>query len=444
MVQISLQKKRWQMQTFKPGWHNAISRHVSFGYICLISIIKMKHLLFLCFLMISIVDVMAQSPNNFSLGFADSVRSKLLKEQRQLLLYTPYQGKRSRAATKDQYPVIYVLDGENNFRSVAITVERLADMGMCPPMIVVGIPNTDRNRDLTPTTVANNTDGVKNSGGGERFISFIERELIPHIDSNYLTAPYKLLIGHSLAGLMVVQTMVHHKDLFNGYIAIEPSIWWDNHKVLNEVKSAIETNSYVHQTLFLAIANHMDRGVDTTAVQADTSDQTELTRYNLDLIHHVHKHPENKLRFKEVYYANDNHQTVPLIAVYDALRFIFDYYVFPRYAGYQITNPNLPSVITAHYRKIAEELGYQVLPDEPLVNNLGYYALRSKQYDMAGKLFALNVLNYPKDANPQDSYGDYYLAKGDRNNAISCFKKALAISEIPETRAKLNLLLKDK
>jgi len=385
--------------------------------------------------------VNAQSPSNFSLGFADSVRSIILKEHRPLLIYTPYQGKRSRTATAERYPVLYVLDGENNFRSVAITVERLADMGLCPPMIVVGIPNTDRSRDLTPTTVANNADGVKNSGGGEHFLSFIEKELIPHIDSNYLTAPYKLLMGHSLGGLMVVQAMVHHKSLFNSYIAIEPSIWWDGHKVLNEAKNAIEKESYAHQTLFLAIANHMEKGVDTTAVQTDTSDQTELTRYNLELIHHVHQHPENKLRFATMYYPNDNHGTVPLIAAYDALRFIFDYYAFPKYSEYQISNPNLPAVITAHYRKITEELGYQVFPDESLVNNLGYYALRSKKFDMAGKLFALNVLNYPRDANPQDSYGDYYLAKEDNNNAILCFKRALAIKEIPETRAKLDLLL---
>jgi tetratricopeptide (TPR) repeat protein len=101
-------------------------------------------------------------------------------------------------------------------------------------------------------------------------------------------------------------------------------------------------------------------------------------------------------------------------------------------------------VITDHYHKITEELGYQVLPDVSLVNNLGYYALRSKQFEVAGKLFALNVLNYPGDANLQDSYGDYYLAKRDKKNAIMCFKKALFITEIPETRAKLNLLLKGK
>ena len=147
---------------------------------------------------------------------------------------------------------------------------------------------------------------------------------------------------------------------------------------------------------------------------------------------------------KQVYYGNDNHGTVPFIAAYDALRFIFDYYAFPRYSEYQITNPNLASVITDHYHKITEKLGYQVLPNVSLVNNLGYYALREKQYEVAEKLFALNVLNYPDDANLQDSYGDYYLEKGDKKNAMIWFKKALSIREIPETRAKLNLLLKDK
>jgi hypothetical protein len=188
----------------------------------------------------------------------------------------------------------------------------------------------------------------------------------------------------------------------------------------------------------------MERGVDTTAVQADTSEQTELIRYNLELIHHQKRHPENKLRFKYAYYENEDHGTVPFIAAYDAIRFVFDFYAFPRYAEYQITNPNLPNVIIDHYRKITEQLGYQVLPNASLVNNLGYYALRTKRFDMAGQLFALNVRNYPLDANLHDSYGDYYMAIEDKENAISCFKKALSITEIPETRSKLNELLKKK
>lgn len=389
-------------------------------------------------------SAMCQTQISFNLGFADSIKSTVLNEQRPLLIYTPYSGKKNRANATQIYPVIYVLDGESNFRSVAITIERLADVGLCPASIVVGIPNTNRNRDLTPTAVFNNTDGVTNSGGGEKFLSFIEKDLIPYIDSNYPTAPYRLFMGHSLGGLMVMQAIVHHKDLFNAYIAIDAAIWWDNHKILKEAKATIEKNSFAKRSLFLAIANRMERGVDTTAVQADTSEQTELIRYNLDLIHHLNRHPENKLRFKYAYYANENHGTVPYIAAYDAIRFVFDYYAFPRYAEYQITNPNFPSILIEHYRKITEQLGYQVVPDASLVNNLGYFALRTKRFEVAGQLFALNVRNYPLDANLHDSYGDYYMAMGNNKNAISCFKRALSIAEIPETRSKLNELLKKK
>ncbi|WP_071781074.1 alpha/beta hydrolase-fold protein [Adhaeribacter aquaticus] len=403
----------------------------------------MKYFFNFLILFFTVFGATAQSQMKFSLGFADSVKSSVLNEQRHLLVYTPYAGKQTRATSTQTYPVLYVLDGESNFRSVAVTVERLAQLGLCPPMIVVGIANTDRSRDLTPTAVANNTSGVHNSGGGEKFLSFIERELIPHIDSNHPTAPYKLLWGHSLGGLMVMQTMAHNKDMFNGYIAIDAAIWWDKHRVLDESKSALGKGGYEGKTLFLAMANRMEKGVDTTAVQSDTTEQTELIRYNLDLVRHIRRHPGNKLRFRHAYYENESHNTVPFIASYDALRFLFDYYAFPT-GDSQINHPDLPSLIAEHYRRVSKELGYQILPGANLVNNLGYYSLGQKKYDVARQLFNMNVLNYPKDANLQDSFGDYYKAVGDKKNAIAWYKKALAVMEIPETRAKLNELTKKK
>ncbi len=386
----------------------------------------------------------AQAQTDFKLGFTDSIESRILKEQRQLLVYTPFSGKKTKKDSKEIYPVLFVLDGENHFRSVAVTVERLSDMGLCPPMIVIGIPNTNRTRDLTPTTDSNNTDGIRHSGGGENFLSFIGKELIPYIDSKYPTAPYRLIMGHSLGGLMAMQAMVHHQDLFNAYILIDAAIWWDNHRVLTESKVALGKNTYESKTLFLAMANRMERGIDTAAVQLDTLEQTELIRYNLDLVHSIQKHPESKLKFKDVYYPNDNHGTVAFIAAYDALRFVFDYYSIPRYKEYETTNPNLPAVITTHFQRISKALGYQVLPDASLVNSLGYRALNLKQYDAAKRLFALNERNYPNNANLQDSFGDYYKAVKDKKNAISQYQKALAIEEIPETRAKLNALLKEQ
>ena len=404
----------------------------------------MKYLIYLYFFALLAPRAFAQSQPDFTLGFADSVKSTVLNEQRPLLIYTPYANKKIKPSTKETYPILYVLDGENHFRSVAAIVELLGNSGVCPPMIVVGIPNTNRTRDLTPTAVEDNNDGVKNSGGGEKFISFLEKELMPYIESSYPTAPYKILMGHSLGGLMVMHTLVHHKDLFNAYIPIDAAIWWTDHKILNEAKLVFEKDNYQNKTLFLAIANRMEKGIDTTAVQSDASEKTELIRYNLELIHHIKQLPKNGLRFKYRYYEDESHGTVAFIAAYDALRFLFDSYEFPRFANYTTENPHLKTLITEHYNTISKQLGYKVLPDRSLVNSLGYRALNQKQLALAKELFEMNVLNFPEDANLFDSFGDYYNAVGDKKNAIGWYKKALSLTDIPETREKLHKLQAEK
>lgn len=403
---------------------------------------KKSTILFICIFLNFLANVPLMAQPGYTLGFADSITSTILKEQRPLMIYTPYKGKKDRKTTKETFPVLYVLDGENNFRSVAVMVERLISTGSCPPMIVVGIPNTNRGRDLTPTAVVDGPDGIKNSGGGNQFMSFMEKELVPYMEDNFAASSYKLLMGHSLGGLMVINTLVHYPNLFNAYISIDAALWWDDHSIIKESKKDIAKSIYKNRTLFMSIANRMEKGMDTLAVQSDTSENTELIRYNLDLIHYIKQHPENKLRFAYAYYESETHGTVSFISAYNALRFIFKDYAFPIDAEHQVTNPVLTSVITEHYLSISKQLGYSVLPDASLVNSLGYRALHEKQFEVAGRLFALNVMNYPKDANCEDSYGDYYLAIGDKINAIERFKKALALEEIGETRHKLNALLK--
>src|SRR6201999_1400890 len=100
----------------------------------------------------------------------------------------------------------------------------------------------------------------RGTGGGENFTAFIEKELMPHIDSLYPTAPYRILIGHSLGGLMVINTMVNHPNLFSAYIAIDPSMWWDDRKLLQQTATVLTREKFTGKTLFLAIANTMPAG----------------------------------------------------------------------------------------------------------------------------------------------------------------------------------------
>jgi len=392
----------------------------------------------------------AQPNSKIILGNIDSIQSKILNEQRKIWVYVPDEDQ-SGTYAKQKYPVVYLLDGDAHFYSVVGMIQQLSSVNgntICPKMIVVGIPNTDRTRDLTPTHVDADppymdSASSKTSGGGEHFISFIEKELMPHIDSLYPTAPYRMLIGHSFGGLTAMNTFIHHTKLFNSYVVIDPSMWWDGLKLLKEAKQDLAAKKYDGVSLFLGIANTMDDGMDTMKVKKDTSSNSKHIRSILALSNYLSSNKQNGLKFKYKYYNDDNHGSVPLITEYDALHFIFDFYNLKlNFKDFFDPKKRLDTMIDNHYKYVSQKFGYTVNAPEDFVNGMGYQFLNLKQYDKAEGFFKMNVANYPGSYNVYDSMGDFYDAKGDKAKAIENYKKALTIKDAPETKQKLEKLLK--
>ncbi len=393
------------------------------------------------------IGAFAQKDNKVTIGTIDSIHSKILNEQRKIWIYVPNSWQ---ADSKQRYPVLYLLDGDAHFYSVVGMIQQLSQVNgntVCPEMIVVGIPNTDRTRDLTPTHIAADPPFMdstfsKTSGGGEQFVSFIEKELMPHIDSLYPTEPYKMLIGHSFGGLTVINILLNHTKLFNSYICIDPSMWWDKMNFLNATKKSLLEKKFSGTTLYLGIANTMEESMKITKVQSDTSVKTRHIRSILDLDKHIKGQKQNGLKYGSKYYSNDDHGSVPMIAEYDGLRFIFDKYRFKlSFKDFTDSTIDLAKKFETHYQEVSKQFGYTVSPPENMLNSLGYEFLQQKQYAKAGKLFKMNVENYPNSFNVFDSYGDYFMAIGDKSKAIEYFKKALTLKDNPESRKKINELL---
>ena len=391
----------------------------------------------------------SQTDNKVTIGTIDSIQSKILGEQRKIWVYVPNSGPAD-IYSKQRYPVIYLLDGDAHFYSVVGMIQQLSQVNgntICPEMIVVGIPNTDRTRDLTPTHVDADPPFMdsafsKTSGGGEQFISFIEKELMPHIDSIYPTQAYKMFIGHSFGGLIVMNTVVNHTKLFNSYIAIDPSMWWDKMNYLKATKKTLAAKNFAGTTLYLGIANTMDEGMDISKVQNDTSSGTRHIRSILDLDKTIKNQKQNGLRYESKYYSNDDHGSVPMIAEYDAMRFIFDKYRFKlSFKDFTDSSIALADKYEQHYKEVSKLFGYKVTPPENNINGMGYQFLQQKQYNKAGGFFKMNVDNYPESYNVFDSYGDYFAEIKDKSKAIENYKKALTIKETPDTRKKLEKLL---
>ena len=189
-----------------------------------------------------------ESNKPFILGVIDEIQSKELNEKRILNIYLP-EGYNTKDTIK--YPVIYLLDGSANEDFIHIVgivqFNSFEWIGQVPESIVVGIASVDRKRDFTfPTTIPEEKKSFPTSGYSDKFISFLEKELQPFIQTNYKANSSKTIIGQSLGGLLTTEILIKKPGLFNKYIIVSPSLWWDNGSLLNYPFSNIgNTDIYI-------------------------------------------------------------------------------------------------------------------------------------------------------------------------------------------------------
>ena len=390
----------------------------------------------------------AQTDNKIVIGKVDSVYSTILKEKRKVWVYVPnMDGVQN---TGQRFPVLYLLDGEGHFHSVVGLIQQLSQVNgntIVPEMIVVGIPNTDRTRDLTPTRIISDppmmdTNSSKSTGGNENFAAFLEKELIPHIDSAFPTQPYRLLIGHSFGGLAVMNILTNHTKLFNAYIAIDPSMWYDKEQFLKTTQKKLASQKFNGTSLYVGIANTLAEGMTLEKLKKDTTVETRHIRSIFAMDKFIKANSQHGLKYASKYYGDDDHGSVPLISEYDGLRFIFSWYrlkLSP--SDFMNADTAIVQKYRRHYQTVSKEFGYKVSPQEMQINGLGYFILSQKHYEKAAALFRMNIENYPQSGNTYDSYADALLAMKDTVAAITNYKKALSMTKSEETKQKLDKLL---
>jgi uncharacterized protein len=222
----------------------------------------MKHLILsFCFLVLSIVSIGQQdwSPFPLEMGERITLFSEELQEIREVNIYLP-EGYRDSLHLK--YPVIYLLDGSMNedFLHVAGLMQFLNMMGMHEPSIVIGIANVDRKRDFTyPTTIEADKRDFPTTGGSAKFISFLEKDLKPFLQLVYgRMNGEETLIGQSLGGLLATDILINHPTLFDNYVIVSPSLWWDNESLLigAEEKLKAIANGERHISIIVGKGEH--------------------------------------------------------------------------------------------------------------------------------------------------------------------------------------------
>jgi predicted alpha/beta superfamily hydrolase len=194
-------------------------------------------------------SVQAVGTKPFVLGVIEKIQSKVLGEERTLNIYLP-EGYNKNDTTR--YAVTYLLDGSADEDFIHIVglyqFYSFEWINRVPKTIVVGIATVDRRRDFTyPTTIEKDKKKYPTTGHSDKFIAFIEKELQPFIENRYKVNASKTIIGESLGGLLATEILLKKPALFNKYIIVSPSIWWDNGSLLS-LQSPVLLEGYTHKT----------------------------------------------------------------------------------------------------------------------------------------------------------------------------------------------------
>lgn len=314
-------------------------------------------------------------------------------------------------------------------------------------MIVVSINNTDRTRDLTPShamlgTGGKPVPGFATSGGGLNFLTFMRTELVPRIDSAYRTEPYRILVGHSFGGITAINALYTMPTVFNAYVAIDPSFWWDGRLLNRKAVDFFRTAKLSGRTLFVAHANTMDLGSGDprgpcigrakTGACADST-KTEHFRSISDFNRIAQLSNASGLRYAFKYYPAEDHSSVPLMAEYDALRFICDSYKIDP------SKQPTPATVTSHFVALSTRMGYGVTPPEKLLEVMGQVAM-TPDTARAVSILRFKTELYPTSPHAFASLGAALLAVRDTTGAKAAHQQSLVLN--PDNQVVKDLLAK--
>jgi len=351
------------------------------------------------------------------IGHQFSLHSKVLNEDRTIMVGLP-QGYDGGA---DTFPVLYLTDARAQFQHTVATIGFLARNNRMPATIVVAVVNTDRTRDLTPPTTTPNPQ-MATAGGADNFLDFFESELIPYVEKNYRTQPFRIFAGHSFGGLFSVHAFLSKNDLFNAYIAVSPSLWWDNEANVGKMERFLVDKAQLNKTLFLSLGSEGDQMEKPFAAM-----KSVLAAHNID-----------GFSWDTLSLPDEDHGSVVLRSHYFGLKKIFDGWQIPQ----EVANGGLTG-LESHYQQLSKRMGYTIAPPETTINNMGYGALFRGDFTQALAIFEHNVKTYPNSANVYDSYAEALEKSGKlepaQKNYASAYERGLKANDPNTAVYKANL-----
>lgn len=339
-----------------------------------------------------------ENEDRIIIGTKTRMYSEILGEWRPLEVYLPDDY----GVSDMPYPVLVVLDGGWAF-NYCVSIVDMISPNYLPRMIVVGLPNTDRYRDLYPLFKW----ADKSINGSERFLQFMHEELFPYLGKKYRTRDYRILFGHSLGGFFSIYTLLKFPSLFEGYIATSPSLGvTENSSFLNDLLKSAAPDVFNGKYLYFSGGGEEGEELHLAIKEFDRS----LTEKK-----------NSGLQFSFDIFEGEGH--VPVKGFYKGLRWIFHRWI-PELEFFR--NGTLDD-IKNHYGKLTQRYGFSVLPPSPIMNTVGRRYLRENQPEKAIELYTYFISLYPKSAPGYLSLAEAFVMAKKIDLAIQNLRKCLEI-----------------
>ncbi len=330
-----------------------------------------------------------------------SLRSETLNEDRSVLVYLP----ESYQSSGFRYPVLYLLDGDPEFLHSVGIVEFLAGTDQIPELIVVGVANTIRSRDLTPESEdTEETEFWPAVGGADQFLEFFREELIPFVDDSYRTVPYRIIRGQSFGGLLAIHDYMSSSPTFNAYFTSSPAVGWNFDELIKRAPEFFDQG--VPRPLYVA-ASGRDFPGNLGGIQ----------RF-VDVLERKYKDDE-LWRFD--FFESEGHYSLVHRATYRALNFL--------YKDWQISDVIASRAqfedYERHYAQLSQKYGYTIEIPMQSVIHLGNQLLRAKRFEDGIRVLKRNIDLHPSQPESYWHVGDAYILSGQPEKAKRFLETAL-------------------
>jgi len=342
-----------------------------------------------------------QDGDDIVIGEYKVLRSDILNEDRLLFVHLP----ESYEDTELSYPVLYLLwvDIHNYFADAVMVTEKLGRTGEIPPVIIIGVANTNRYRDLLPVKSRDSGEG----GGADTFISFLEKELIPHVDKTYRTKDFRILAGPQAGAIFSLYTLTTKPELFQAFISGNPFMNPSNTEFL-----------YPRAVKFFHDQHELKNFL---YIRCEKNEPPLSLEYTEKFAAHLEAEKPKNFRFK-VEISEPSGYFIPPLPFREGLRTLFPGHKLPQ----DFKTETVGDIIN-YYKARSEQYGFEVDPPDMLLAFQGNKLSRQGKTDQAIQIFEYQLNLYPESLNALWQLAENYRRMGEFKKARDNYKRFLEI-----------------